>query len=40
MALRTTVVGSWWKLDEHEDELAVSPEQVVQAGDRWFSADG
>ena len=21
MALRTTVVGSWWKLDEHEDEL-------------------
>ncbi len=22
MALRTTVVGSWWKLDEHEDELA------------------
>jgi 5-methyltetrahydropteroyltriglutamate--homocysteine methyltransferase len=22
MALRTTVVGSWWKLDEHEGELA------------------
>ena len=22
MALRTTVVGSWWKLDEHEPELA------------------
>ena len=22
MALRTTVVGSWWKLDEHEDQLA------------------
>jgi 5-methyltetrahydropteroyltriglutamate--homocysteine methyltransferase len=22
MALRTTVVGSWWKLDEHEQELA------------------
>lgn len=22
MALRTTVVGSWWKLDEHEDALA------------------
>ena len=22
MALRTTVVGSWWKLDEHEAELA------------------
>ncbi|MGA2014729.1 MAG: hypothetical protein ABSH51_29965 [Solirubrobacteraceae bacterium] len=22
MALRTTVVGSWWKLDEHEDDLA------------------
>jgi 5-methyltetrahydropteroyltriglutamate--homocysteine methyltransferase len=22
MALRTTVIGSWWKLDEHEDELA------------------
>jgi 5-methyltetrahydropteroyltriglutamate--homocysteine methyltransferase len=21
MALRTTVVGSWWKLDEHEDDL-------------------
>jgi methionine synthase II (cobalamin-independent) len=21
MALRTTVVGSWWKLDEHEDAL-------------------
>src|ERR1700733_4711003 len=24
MALRTTVVGSWWKLDEHEDERARS----------------
>ncbi|MGI8712063.1 MAG: hypothetical protein ACR2NR_02540 [Solirubrobacteraceae bacterium] len=22
MALRTTVVGSWWKHDEHEDDLA------------------
>lgn len=22
MALRTTVVGSWWKLDEHEEQLA------------------
>ena len=22
MALRTTVVGSWWKLDEHEADLA------------------
>jgi 5-methyltetrahydropteroyltriglutamate--homocysteine methyltransferase len=22
MALRTTVIGSWWKLDEHEDQLA------------------
>ena len=22
MALRTTVVGSWWKLDEYEDQLA------------------
>src|SRR3954465_12868446 len=21
MALRTTVVGSWWKLDEHEQDL-------------------
>jgi methionine synthase II (cobalamin-independent) len=33
MALRTTVVGSWWKLDEHEDDLAryhrgeLSPEE-------------
>jgi 5-methyltetrahydropteroyltriglutamate--homocysteine methyltransferase len=22
MALRTTVIGSWWKLDEHEEDLA------------------
>lgn len=33
MALRTTVVGSWWKLDEHEEQLAryhaggLSPEE-------------
>lgn len=33
MGLRTTVVGSWWKLDEHEEELARYHRRELSAAD-------
>ena len=44
MALRTTVVGSWWKLDEYEDDLRrlhageLSDQEGVQLLDRAAGA--